>query len=110
MFSQAQAYYSRILTWIAIDSMLPLERQYYDVAGSLWKKEVFEDVSVINGIATPLHVTMEDVQTRTMTELKVQQVEYDRSIPDSLFDPVQLPQGVQFSTWQAYMSQVAEGK
>jgi hypothetical protein len=110
MFPQAQAYYSRILTWIAIDSMLPLERQYYDVAGSLWKKEVFEDVSVINGIATPLHVTMEDVQTRTMTELKVQQVEYEGSIPDSLFDPVQLPQGVQFSTWQAYMSQVAEGK
>ncbi len=110
MFPQAQAYYSRILTWVAVDSMLPLERQYFDVAGTLWKKEVFEDVSVINGIPTPLHVTMADVQTGTTTELKVQHVEFDTGIPDSLFDPTQLPQGVQFATWQSYTSQVAEGK
>ena len=29
---QEQAYYSRILTWVAVDSMLPLERQYFDGA------------------------------------------------------------------------------
>jgi hypothetical protein len=110
MVPQERAYYSRILTWVAVDSMLPLERHYFDGAGALWKKEVFEEVSVINGIPTPLHVTMSDVQTGTSTELKVQQVEYDGSIPDALFDPAQLPKGVEFATWQSYTSQVAAGK
>ncbi len=61
---------------------------------------------MINGIPTPLHVTMADVQTGTMSELKVQQVEYDGNI----FDPTQLSHSVQFSTWQSYTSQVAERK
>lgn len=30
-----QWYYSRILTWVAIDSLLPLQRDYYDRAGRL---------------------------------------------------------------------------
>src|SRR5262249_59779587 len=68
---QERAYYSRLLTWVAADSLLPLQRDYYDVAGGLWKTEHFEQVSVIYGGATPLHITLEDVQGKSSTRLNV---------------------------------------
>jgi hypothetical protein len=99
---QDRAYYSRIVTWVAADSMLPLQKDYYDVAGALWKTEVFEDVSVIDGAPTPLHITMHDVQARTRTELKIQHVRYDIEIADELFDPFRLPQVAEAQLWNGY--------
>jgi outer membrane lipoprotein-sorting protein len=84
-------YYSRIVTWVAADSMLPLRREYYDVADRLWRTELFEDVKSIGGVPTPLRIRMEDKQTGASTELRVSNVRYDADIPDSLFDPQGLP-------------------
>jgi hypothetical protein len=85
-------YYSRIVTWVAANSMLPLRRDYYDVGNTLWKTEVYEDVKSIDGVPTPLHIRMEDKQTGASTELQVSNVRYDAEIPDSLFDPQRLPE------------------
>jgi hypothetical protein len=79
-----RAYYSRIITWVAVDSMLPLQRDYYDMAGVLWKTEVFDNVVTTDGVPTPLHIKMEDVQERSITELTLEQVRYDADIPDTL--------------------------
>ena len=38
---QEQSYYSRIITWIATDSMLPLQRDYFDHAGRLIQKIIY---------------------------------------------------------------------
>jgi outer membrane lipoprotein-sorting protein len=92
-------YYSRIVTWIAIDSMLPLRRDYYDVANRLWKTETFEDVKTIDGVPTPLRIVMEDKQEGSSTEFKVRQVRYDVQIPDDLFDPLRLPMVVNHPVW-----------
>jgi outer membrane lipoprotein-sorting protein len=103
-------YYSRIITWVAADSMLPLQRDFYDQAGRLWRSEFFEEITVIDGVPTPLQIRMQDVQQGTSTELKVSEVRTDVALPDEFFDPKQLPQVEDARLWQGYGSQVAAGK
>jgi outer membrane lipoprotein-sorting protein len=107
---QERAYYSRLITWVAADSMLPLQRDYYDVAGTLWKTELFEQVSTIDNVPTPLRIQMEDVQDKSSTELNVSEVNYNVDIPDSLFDPDHLPQIASHPLWQTYGSHPATMK
>jgi len=92
-------YYSRIVTWVAKDSMLPLQRDYYDAANQLWKTERFQDVAVIDGTPTVLRIRMEDRISDTSTELRVSKVRYDAVIPDELFDPQKLPQVSKHPLW-----------
>jgi uncharacterized protein len=105
---QERAYYSRVVTWVAADSLLPLQRDYYDVAGALWKTELFEQVSVIDGVPTLLHIRMNDVQAGTSTEINVSEVRYGVDIPDAVFDPERLPQVVTHSLWKGYSAPVAK--
>ena len=88
---EAKWYYSRIITWVATESFLPLERDCYDVTGTLWKTHLFEDVAVINNIPTPLKVRMMDVQTKTSTEYRVSDICYGAPIADEVFEPKGLP-------------------
>jgi Outer membrane lipoprotein-sorting protein len=94
-----RSYYSRIVTWIARDSMLPLRRDFYDVTKHLWKTELIKDTTVIDGVPTPLDIVMEDKQEGTSTELRISEVQYDAKIPDELFDPDRLPQVVNDPVW-----------
>jgi outer membrane lipoprotein-sorting protein len=97
---RSQWYYTRIVTWIAADSSLPLERQFYDPANQLWKVEHFEQVTEINGIPTVLRRRMEDRQTGGSTEINVSEVRYGADIPDALFDPAKLPQAADSPAWK----------
>ena len=65
----ADSFYSRIVLWIAQTNLLPLERDYYDPAGLLWKTETFDSVSVIDGVPTVLHVQLKDLEGKTSTDL-----------------------------------------
>jgi hypothetical protein len=102
---QERRYYSRIITWVTADTFLPLERNYYDVAGRLWKTELFKDVAVVNGVPTPMNVLMTDVQQGYKTELRVTQVNYDVTIPDEFFDPNQLPKAADLPLWRMLLPQ-----
>ena len=94
-------HYSRIVNWVAKDSMLPLRRDYYDAAKQLWKMERYEDETVLDGVPTVLRIRMEDKMQNTSTELRVSKVQYDAQIPDDLFDPDNLPQASQHPLWAA---------
>jgi Outer membrane lipoprotein-sorting protein len=94
-----QYYYSRIVSWIAKDTMLPLRRDYYDVANELWKTELYQDAAVINGVPTVLRIHMEDKQQNTSTELRVSEVQYDAAVPDDLFDAQHLPEASKHPLW-----------
>lgn len=83
-------YYSKIINWIGADSMLPLRREYYTPAGLLWKKQTYDDVTIIDGVPTPLRIKMENVRSHSTTELKVTAVHYRQDIPDEVFDPNKL--------------------
>ena len=95
-------YYSRVITWTAADTFLPLQRDYYDRGGELWKTEIFETVSVINGVPTPLLIRMKDLEAGQSTELFLSMVEYDLEVPDVIFSPGALPQVADHECWGAY--------
>ena len=92
-------YYGRTVTWVASDSRFPLERDLYDTAKQLWKVERWEQVSVVDGVPTALHVSMEDVQAKTRTDIDVGAVRYDVAVPDGLLDPAGLPRAVASPLW-----------
>ena len=99
--SKERTYYSRIFTWVAADSLLPLEREYYDPAGKLWKVERFEKVTVIDGVPTPTLIHMKDVQEGSHSELRVSDVRFNIDIPDALFDSTNLSQASDAPLWQS---------
>lgn len=92
-------YYSRFLTWVAKDTFLPVERNFYDVANNLWKVESWSSVSTINGVPTALKLGMENVQAQTKSEIVADAVRYDVEVPDALVDPAQLSKVNDSSVW-----------
>jgi len=100
----APSYYSKILLWISKESLLPLQREFYDAAGRLWKVETFDDVTVISGVPTPMRITMKDVRNNTSTELKLSEVQYCGSLDDILFDAKNLSEVSANPIWQPYCS------
>jgi len=92
-------YYSKILTWVDQKTALPVERDYYDPAGALWKVETFEQVSVIDGVPSAMRITMKDVQTKNATVLDVSALRYDVDLPDSLFTPADLRRAIDAPVW-----------
>ena len=97
---QEEWYYSRVVTYIAAGNKLPLQRDYFDPSGSLWKTEVFDGITDIDGSPTVLHVLMKDVQAQTSTDLAVSEVRYDVDVPDSIFDPMKMGQLADHPLWQ----------
>lgn len=104
-----RAYYSRVITWVSKDSMLPIQRDYYDVAGTLWKTETFEEAS-IDGVPTPIRIQMKDLQGKSSTEIRMSNVRYDTDIPDALFDPMQLPTAASSPAWQSSNAQATKSQ
>jgi len=96
------AYYSKIITWVAKDSMLPLRRDYYAPSGELWKTELFKDISVVDGVPTTMRIVMKDVQGKTSTELKLSELQYCGTLSDELFEPKNLPQVASNPIWQPF--------
>lgn len=93
-------YYSRIVMWVSKETHLPLERNYYDIRGLLWKKETFEQVTVIDGIPTPLRIKMEDVQFDRRSVFDISEVAFDVAIPKELFNPAMLPKAAEAPFWK----------
>lgn len=82
-----QWYYSRTVTWVDAETLLPTRREFYSPAGELFKTETFGSVTRIDGVPTPLQITITTVGSNTSTTLVVNSVSYDANIPDTLFAP-----------------------
>ena len=106
---QERAYYSRVITWVSKDSMLPVQRDYYDAAGTLWKTELLEE-ETIDGVPTPIRMQMKDLQAKSNTELRVRDVRYDVEVPDALFDPVKLSTAASSPVWQSSLAQATHSQ
>ena len=106
--TQEGAPYSQIITWVAIDSRLPLQRDYYDLAGKLWKSELFNEGSSDAHASTPLYITMRDLRGKSSTEFNLEQVRSDGDIPNEVFDPKRLGQVADSPLWQGYRPSVAQ--
>lgn len=94
-------YFSKIITLISVNSFLPLQRDFYGKDGTLWKTEIFDAV-VIDGIPTPVRITMQDLLDNTSSEFTRSRITYDADIPDSLFDPDRLKDAAWHESWKPY--------
>lgn len=94
-------YYSRVVTYITASNKMPLQRDYYDPAGALWKTVVFDTITDIDGVPTVLHAVMKDVQAGSSTDLAISEVRYDVDVPDAVLDPLQLGKLADNPLWQA---------
>jgi hypothetical protein len=94
-------YYSRLVTWVAVESGFPIEREFYDPAGQLWKVERFEQITAIDGIPTVLRMRMEDRLQQGSTVIDVSGVRYGADVPDQLFEPSALPDTAAAPIWQS---------
>jgi hypothetical protein len=93
--------YSRIVTWVAADSLFPLQREYFDFSGKRWKVVQFKKDSKDG--AESLQVSMQDVIGNSSTDLTFTQAKELDDIPDALFDDLQMPQAINSSLWQEYI-------
>jgi len=92
-------YYSRLLVWVASDTFLPVERDFFDVGNALFKVQRWSGVTTIDGVSTALNVSMENVQAKTKTEITVDALRYDVDVPDALLDPDALPSAASSPLW-----------
>jgi outer membrane lipoprotein-sorting protein len=99
-------YYSRIVSRVAADSFLPIEREFYDPANQLWKVERFQGVSIVNGLPTVLTVTMDDVQAKSRTTITVTDLQYGARIPEALLQPDGLPGAGKAALWTSLKAPV----
>lgn len=79
-------YYSRIVTQVDPDSLLPIKRNYFDRADRLWKVQTFTRMAMVNDLPVPLLIEMRDVQQGSLTVLEYSNVVYEEDLPDELFD------------------------
>jgi len=93
--------HSRIVTWVAANSFLPLQRNYYAPSQKLWKIERFEEIKRTDGMQTSLWITMENLQQDSSSKIEVTDVRYDAAVPDTLFDPDLLSEALASPVWQA---------
>jgi hypothetical protein len=100
--SEATSYYSKIITWVAKNSMLPLKREYHALSGELWKVELFEDITVVGGVPTAMRRTMKDVLLKTSTELDLKELQYCGTLAEELFEPGKLADASADPVWQPY--------
>jgi len=92
---QERWYYSRIISWIAVNTFLPIQRDYYDANGRHWKTKLFEHVVTIDNIPKPLRVRMLDLQRNHSTEVSISDFCYDvESLSKETLAPERLSQAV----------------
>ena len=92
-------YYARVVSTVAADTSLPIERKFYDPANELWKDEKFEKVAVIDNVPTVMTTTMEDVQAKSRSTLDVTDVKYNVDVPGELTQPAGMPKAAESPIW-----------
>ncbi|MBE7454916.1 MAG: outer membrane lipoprotein-sorting protein [Kofleriaceae bacterium] len=80
--------YSRSVQWIRQDNWVTVAGDFYDKKGKLWKRLTAREVKEVDPKAKkwlPHHVTLEDLQKRRTTVLRLADVKVNVSLDDSLF-------------------------
>ena len=92
-------YYSKIVSWVDQENSLPVERDYYDPAGQLWKVETFENVTIIDGQPVALKIKMQDKETGGTSTVDVSNLRFGVDLPDTLFKREELPAAAKAPIW-----------
>jgi outer membrane lipoprotein-sorting protein len=104
-----QWYAARTVTWIDAETLLPMRREFYSPAGEVFKTATYGAVTRVDGVPTPLEITMTNRQGGTSTTLKVTSVSYEANIPDTLFAPEGLRKVADADFWKTKPQKSAAG-
>lgn len=96
-------YYSKMNTWVAVATALPVEREYYDREGKPYKSERYERTMMIQNIPTIMRILMRNLQQRSSSEIDITSVKYDKKAPQALFDPNNLSRAATDPFWKGQM-------
>ncbi len=94
-----QWYFSRVVTLIDAETLLPIKREFYSPSNMLFKVESFDDVSRIDGVPTALKINMQDIPGGSSSEIKVTDVSYDVDLPEDVFGPEKLSSIADAALW-----------
>ncbi len=83
--AQAAAEYSRKVAWIDKATWLPVEEEYYDVRGELFKVFTADEIRDVGGHPTITKRTMKNVKTNHLTDVVFADVAYDVGIEAEIF-------------------------
>ncbi|MFQ5648738.1 MAG: outer membrane lipoprotein-sorting protein [bacterium] len=79
------AYYSRKVSWIHRESLLPSKEEYYDKRGNLYKTFTADKIEPVAGIATIMQRTMANAQNGHRTVVTFEAVNYNVGLKDRIF-------------------------
>ncbi|HWR97644.1 MAG TPA: outer membrane lipoprotein-sorting protein, partial [Candidatus Methanoperedens sp.] len=79
--------YAKKVTWIDKDRFLKMRIQYFHKTGQLWKQYDPEQWVQIDGVWTPLLLTMENFLQQHKTVIKRANVRYNQKIAAAFFEP-----------------------
>lgn len=77
--------YGKRVSWIHPQTLLPLRVDFYDKGEKLIKRSIVHRIEKIQDYWTIMDSTMEDLSSGHETRIVVEQVAYDRDLPDELF-------------------------
>jgi hypothetical protein len=92
-------YYSKVISYVATDSLLPVERDFYDRAGNLYKTERCT-IETVDGVPTITKIVMNNVNSGGSSEIDVTKVIRDKKMPADIFDPKHLPNIAEDPFWK----------
>jgi hypothetical protein len=95
-------YYSKVVSYVATDSMLPIERDFYDRAGRLYKTETCT-IEKVGGTPMITKIVMKNDNSGTSSEIDITKVAHDKQPPAELFDPKNLPKVADHPFWKSAM-------
>lgn len=77
--------YSKRISFVDKERMIPLKMELFDKEGKLLKIMVMGDIKNIQGHWTPLSTSMENVQEKHKTIITITKIVYDEKLPDGIF-------------------------
>ena len=89
------AAYERIVAYVEIKRCVPLQADFY-ARGDKLRKRFRADRDAIESIGDfyiPMHYTMQDLEAGTVTDVRVEKVDPEAKLRDSLFAPLELEKG-----------------
>lgn len=88
------AVYSKTVSWIRQDALIPVKVEFYDRMGKLLKTLEASDISRENGFWTTRKLEMTNVQRNHRTVILIEKIEYDIAMNESLFTVPSLERGL----------------
>jgi outer membrane lipoprotein-sorting protein len=84
---------SRTLSWVVKDEWIGLKKEYYDDSGKLVKTLNIDEAKKVDGYWVISDMTMTDLQKKSSTRIRMENVNFSRSLNGSLFTERQMKIG-----------------